>query len=215
MCARVSDKLEQETIEKQEQQIDQLMTDPLTDQHRARIWCKVMRLTGQEGLEYMRARGYNIKIDRYHQLMTEINKSVNQRLLYEVQQGFIEQHFASIDMVENLLISASRDLKALEEKHDTKSIYAKIHLRDQLANLTPLMSSYKERTQYVLSKQLESRKLHLDVGAPSLVEPDTFKMTKEMAEELGITDYVGMEATGATPLQCPCEWCGFIGPRNK
>lgn len=186
-------------VQSTETKIDQLMENPLTDQHRARIWCKVMDLDYKRGIEYMAARGYKIKRDRYNKLMVEINKSVNQRLLYEVQQGFIEQHYASIDLIEGLLTSAKADLTALEDKHDTKSIYAKIHVRDQLANLTPLLSSYKERTQYVLEKQMQSRRLLPDAGAPTLVSPDSIAMTKELAEKLGITDY--QEAPGGAAPQ--------------
>lgn len=166
--------------------LKEIEQDPLNQEHRCRIFCKVMRLTLQEGLEYMKKCGFEIKADRYHQLMTEVNKRINKRLLYEAQIGFIEQHFSSIDMIETLMRSAAADLRYLEDKHDTRSIYAKNKIREEMIMNIPLITSYKERTQYVMEMQLRNRKLVKEVGAPEMAAPDTVKMTKELAKELGM-----------------------------
>lgn len=171
--------------------------DPLSDEHRVRLWCKILRLTLSEGLDYMTKHGYKIKKDRYYQLMTEINKILPKRLLYEARQGFIDHHFNTMDTLENSMQIINADLRHLENDHSFKAISAKERLHGQRGEILALISKYKEHTQYIMSKQLENRKLVRDVGQPTVVSIESMKLTKELAVELGIYDYDEIMASDA------------------
>lgn len=168
--------------------------DPLSDKQRVRLWCKTMRLTLSEGLDYMAKHGYKIKKDRYNQLMTEINKLLTKRLFYEASHGFIDQHFSSIDMLENSIQIINTDLRYLENDHSFKAILIKERLHRLRQEILALMSAYREKTQYVMSKQMENRKLVRDGGAPSCFNLENMKLTKKLAVELGIEDYEEKES---------------------
>lgn len=171
------------------QEVEEILEDPLTDQHRIRIYCKILRLTRDEGIEYMKKHGYKMGPDRYKQLLTQVNKLVNKRLLYEAQRGFIEQHLASTDLVEHSLKILNDRIRLLEKDESLRATYAlerMIRLRNET---TALLSSYKEKDQYVIERQAMTRKLIMQTGAPTSVEPGSIKMTKALAEELGIEDY--------------------------
>ncbi len=174
--------------------------DPLSDEHRVRIWCKIMRLQPDEGIRYMAQHGFKIGKDRYKQLLTEINKNVNKRLLYAAQKGFIEQHMTAIDLVENSLQILNNKIRLLETDGGVKDIHAlerMIRLRNETAML---LSTYNEKTQYVLERQAQTRKLFSAIHPPNMAEPGSMGMTRELALELGITDYDEIvKGTGATP----------------
>ena len=175
----------------------EILEDPLSDEQRVRLWCKIMRLNSIEGLEYMKKHGYKIKKDRYYQLMTEINKILPKRLLYEARQGFIDQHFNSIDTLENSMQIINADLRHLENDHSFKAILIKERLHRIREEILALMSAYREKTQYVMSKQMENRKLVRDGEQPTTTSIESMKLTKELAVELGVDNYDEIVAADA------------------
>jgi hypothetical protein len=158
-----------------------------------------MRLQPDEGIRYMAQHGFKIGKDRYKQLLTEINKNVNKRLFYAARKGFIEQHMAAIDLVENSLQILNNKIRLLEADGNVKAAHVlerMIRLRNETAML---LSAYNEKTQYVLDRQAQTRKLFSAINPPKMADPGSMGMTKELALELGITDYEEIIGGAAPP----------------
>lgn len=112
--------------------------------------CMITQRTTKQTLQILKENGFEIT-DRTLRREKEIIKEKNRTRLYQIAKiDFHQQHMERIDKLKKIESEMWNDCEACQEP------YKKTKIKEAIANLQPIISSYIDATRYVLEKQYPS-----------------------------------------------------------
>ena len=133
----------------------------LTDRQILVVHTLVMKLSQKDGLEYMKAHGYDISLGTYKNARSHLKSITDKRVFDMMSHGLMEQHLERIDQLETI------QKIAWENYHQEDKPVARIRILETIRDLQPLLSMYYSATQKIIENDnelkglLKARSLHL------------------------------------------------------
>lgn len=120
-----------------------------TDEQRACLWTKVMRLSEKEAIAWLESQGKKMSTATYERRLNEANKIKDFHILEIASRGLFEQHIERIENLELVLKLSWRNYHKASNKDPVRSQ----KILDSIVMQQPILSQYYEATKFILKEE--------------------------------------------------------------